>query len=181
MRRAPVGLLLMAGLLVMAGLLDVAGCRPFGGSSASPTTPPPLSGSEVEKTINQKLPPQLHGVQNAGDARCPSKIDIGSDKTAECTMVADGQKVKIKVEPDGSGYKVSLDQAVVSTTVLEQNLASTYHQRFTFYCGSANVRVVDAGNTIQCQGTPLGGGAPKLFDVTIQDTSGKYQADIHNP
>jgi hypothetical protein len=175
MRRAPVGLLLMAGLLTLAA------CRPFGGASASSTTSPPLSGSDVEKTINQKLPPQLHGVQTAGHAKCPSRINIGPDKTAECTMVADGQQVKIKVQPDGSGYKVSLDQAVVSTTVLEQNLASTYQQRFTFYCGKANVRVVNAGDKIQCQGTPLGGGAPKQFDVTIQDTSGKYQADIHNP
>src|SRR5690242_21279154 len=175
MRRAPVGLLLIAGLFA------IAGCRPFGGGSASSTTAPPLSGSDVQKTINQKLPPQLHGVQSAGHAKCPSKINIGSGRTGECTMVADGQKVKIKVQPDGSGYKVSLDQAVVSTSVLEQNLASTYKQRFTFYCGKANVRVVNAGDRITCQGTPLGGGAPKQFDVTIQDTSGKYQADIHRP
>ncbi len=174
MRRASVGLLLMTGLLA------VAGCRPFGGGSASSTTAP-LSGSDVQKTINQKLPPQLHGVHSAGDAKCPSKVNIGSGKSADCTMVADGQQVKIKVEPDGSGYKVSLDQAVVSTSVLEANLATTYKQRFTFFCGRANVRVVDAGDTIKCQGTPQGGGAPKQFDVTIKDTSGKYQADIHNP
>jgi hypothetical protein len=174
MRRALIGTLVLSGLFVLGG------CKPFGGAaSSSPTTPAPVAGSDVEKTINDKLPPQLHGVQSAGDAKCPNKIQLGTDKTAECTMVADGQKVKIKVEADGAGYKVSLDQAVVSATVLEQNLASTYEQKFTFYCGSASVRIVNPGDTIECQGTPVGGGKAKLFDVTIQDTSGKYQSDVH--
>jgi hypothetical protein len=173
MRRAVIGTLILSALLV--------GCRPFGGQSSSgPSTPAPIPGKDVEKTINDKLPPQLHGVQKAGDARCPDKVQLGNGKTAECTMVADGQKVNIKVVQDGSGYKVSLDQAVVSMTVLEENLASTYHQQFSFYCGSASVRVVNPGDKIQCQGTPTGGGKTKLFDVTIKDTSGKYESDEHS-
>jgi hypothetical protein len=175
MRRALIGTTLAAGLLVLAG------CKPFGGGdSSSATTPPPLSGSDVEKTINDKLPSQLHGVQNAGGASCPDKVALGQNKTVECSMVADGQKVKIKVQQDGSGYQVSLDQAVVSDTVLEQNLASTYHQKFTFYCGRASVRIVNPGDKIQCQGTPADGGKPTQFDVTIQDTSGRYSAKVHN-
>ena len=171
------------GILMVGGLLTLlVGCRPFGGTSSSgPTTPAPLSGQDVEKTINDKLPSQLHGVQNAGDAKCPAKVGIAADKSVDCTMVADGQQVKIKVQQDGSGYKVSLDQAVVSMTVLEQNLASTYHQEFSFYCGTASVRVVNPGDKIQCQGTPTAGGKTTLFDVTIQDTSGKYESDKHSP
>jgi hypothetical protein len=172
MRRVVIGTFMLSALLV--------GCRPFGGaSSSSSNTPAPISGRDVEKTINDKLPPQLHGVQKAGGAHCPDKVRLSQDKTVECSMVADGQKVNIKVAQDGSGYKVSLDQAVVSMTVLEENLASTYHQQFSFYCGSASVRVVNPGEKIQCQGTPTGGGKVKLFDVTIKDTSGKYESDEH--
>jgi hypothetical protein len=173
MRRAVIGILMLSVLLV--------GCRPFGGKAASsgPTTPAPIPGRDVEKTINDKLPPQLHGVQKAGNAHCPGKVALDQGRTVECTMVADGQKVNIKVARDGSGYKVSLDQAVVSMTVLEENLATTYHQQFSFYCGNASVRVVNPGEKIQCQGTPTGGGAIKLFDVTIKDTSGKYESDEH--
>lgn len=171
MRRAVIGILLLTALL--------GACRPFGGSSSSAPSTAPIPGKDVEQTINDKLPPQLHGVQKAGNARCPAQIRLGKHKTAECTMVADGQKVDIKVAQDGSGYKVSLDQAVVSVTVLEQNLASTYHQQFTFYCGGASLRVVNPGARIQCQGTPTGGGKTKLFDVTIKDTSGKYQSAEH--
>jgi len=171
MRRAVIGILMLTALLGACS-------KPFGGPSSSDSSAP-IPGKDVEKTINDKLPPQLHGVQKAGNARCPAEIRLGKGKTAECTMIADGQKVNIKVAQDGSGYKVSLDQAVVSMTVLEQNLASTYHQQFSFYCGGASLRVVNPGAKIQCQGTPTGGGKTRLFDVTIQDTSGKYESAEH--
>lgn len=175
MRRALIGTIVASGLLVLAG------CRPFGGgASSSGSTGPTLSGRDVEKTINDKLPPQLNGVQNAGEANCPDKVALGPKKTAECSMVADGQKVRIKVAQDGSGYKVSLDQAVVSATVLEQNLANTYRQKFSFYCGSASLRIVNPGARIECEATPAGGGRERLFDVTIQDTSGRYSAQAHS-
>ena len=165
----------LVGVLLVAAALS--GCRPFGGDSASTQ----LSGRDVAKTIDDKLPPQLHGVQRAGKAKCPATVALDADKTADCTMVADGQTVKVKVARDGSGYSVSLDQAVVSAAVLEQNLASTYRQKFSFYCGRASVRVVNPGDTIECRGTPTSGGKPTMFDVTIQNTSGKYSADVHHP
>lgn len=165
-----------AGVLLAVVALGCAGRA----KSGSPKAPPPLSGEQVAAKIDQQIPPKLPGL-DAGNARCPARLDPPQDRAGFCSLRVEGQDARVKVTRSGSAYTVGLDQAVIALGPLERDLESRLLTQNKFGahadCGSATVRVVDVGGVITCAATgSVGSGktVTRQLDVTITDLSGGY-------
>lgn len=164
----------LVALSVVAGVavIGLAGCQKSPGSTA----PPPISGAEVAERINKELPPQLQGV-DAGDAKCPDKVQPDTEEPSGCELDVEGQKVAVLVtreEENSKDYTVSLGQAVIVLSALETHLESDLKDKdvvAAVSCGNATIRVMDANEQMSCR---MSGSRNGVLDVTILSLDGKY-------
>lgn len=166
--------------VVAAALIALAACNnPLGQQQqqSEPTAPPKLSGSEVEKTIDEKIPPQFPKF-DVGRAHCPDSMNPTTDKPGTCTITVDGQEAKVQVTRDSEtskSYHVATTQALINISQLEITLEHETKGLQSAHCGNAAVKVIDPPGTIECTGQT----AVKTvtLEVTIQDTDGKYSVE----
>jgi hypothetical protein len=169
--RSAAGLATLAALAALAG----GGCAPK--RSKAPPPPAALAGTQVARTIDEKLPKSFPGL-DVGPARCPDKIDPQEDKPGFCTLTVEGLPVRVRVDrTDGGRFAVATDQAVIPVDQLERAMGPLVSQKggqpYTVDCGDEAVKVLDPPGTLDCVATPARGAARKLV-VTIQDKKGNF-------
>jgi hypothetical protein len=166
---------LALGLLLAAAGLPLAGCAPK--KAKGPAPPTPFTGTDVARTIDEKLPKTFAGLQ-VGPARCPDKVDPQQDKPGFCTLTVEGLPVRVRVDrADGGRFAVATDQAVIPIDQLERAMGPLVSQKggqpYTVDCGDEAVRVLDPPGAINCVASPASG-APRKLVVTIQDKKGNF-------
>ena len=161
--------------VVAAAFIALAACsNPLGQKSNEPQAPPKLSGSDVEKTIDEKIPPQFPKF-NVGRAHCPDSLNPSADKPATCTITVDGQPAKVEVTRDSEtskSYHVATTQALINISQLEITLEHETKGLQAAHCGNAAVKVIDPPGDIECTGVTAA--KTVTLEVTIQDADGKY-------
>jgi hypothetical protein len=165
--------------LAAAALIALAACsNPLGQQEQSePKAPPKLSGSDVEKTIDEKIPPQFPKF-DVGRAHCPDTMSLTADKPGTCTITVDGQQATVQVTRDSEAsksYHVATTQALINISQLETTLEHQTNGLQSAHCGNAAVQVIDPPGTIECTG--MTAVKAVTLEVTIQDTDGKYSVE----
>lgn len=176
--RLAAGPALFGTALLAITLLTAACSNPLGKQSSTPQAPPKLSGSDVEKTIDAKIPPQFPKF-DVGRAHCPDTLNPTTESSATCTITIDGQPATIAVTregPNSKRYHVATTQALIDISQLEITLEHETKGLNSAHCGSAAVQVIDPPGTIDCTGVTTAGKTVAL-QVTIQNTDGKYSVE----
>ncbi|PZS02096.1 MAG: hypothetical protein DLM56_13070 [Pseudonocardiales bacterium] len=152
--------------------LLLVGCQK---GSASKPAQQAFAGSDIERTIENQLAPQLQqkGL-TAGAASCPAKVSPTADRPGACTLQVEGQPTRIKVVRSGTGFQVSVDQVVVNIASFEALAEHEEKQKYTFNCGSETAKVINVGGTVDCLATPQRKGGAVQFVATFSDLAGHF-------
>jgi Domain of unknown function (DUF4333) len=160
--------------VVLLAVLALAGCAK---RASGPPPAKPLSGAEVQRTIDTELPRTLPGLR-VGAARCPGTLDPTQEKPGTCTITVEGVPLRVRVDRvDADRFKVSTDQAVISIAKLEASLQPAVSEKggqtYSVDCGDEAVKIFDPPAKLRCGATPARG-TPVVLAVTIADKQGNY-------
>jgi hypothetical protein len=122
----------------------------------------------VERSVHEAYPDLTFG-----NVACPTGVRRARGVSFTCTVQLPGTflVVDAKQTDDKGTVALSTQQAVIPTQALRDFVAANASLPATIDCGPAPVRVVRAGQTIDCQAA-LADGTRRTVQLTVADTAG---------
>ena len=122
----------------------------------------------VESSVHAAYPDLVFG-----NVACPAGVRRARGVSFTCTVQLPGTflVVDAKQTDDKGTVELSTQQAVIPTQALRDFIAANASLAATVDCGPAPIRVVRAGQTIDC-GAALADGTTRTVHLTVADTAG---------
>ncbi len=122
----------------------------------------------VERSVHAAYPDLVFG-----NVACPAGVRRARGVSFTCTVQLPGTFLVVDAkQTDNTGtVALSTQQAVIPTQALRDFVAANASLAATVDCGPAPIRVVRAGQTVDCRAT-LADGTARTVQLTVADTAG---------
>ena len=153
--------------LVLA-LVVCAAVAGVGSAGAAADLPRLAARRTVERSVHAAYPDLVFG-----NIACPDGVRRARGVSFTCTVQLPGTFLVVDAkQTDGKGtVALSTQQAVIPAQALRDFVAANASLTATVDCGPAPIRVVRAGQTIDCRAT-LADGTARTVQLTVADTAG---------